>query len=291
MGPAPRVGGRLLLLDPDDRVLLVGQRPDGPDTEWLLPGGDVEPGESPTHAAIRAAHDQTGIAVSPDQLAELCTYRRRCTAATYDQVEHVHVARLAAQRSVVARPPVLAHWWTLEQLRASTERVEPPELADLVARALAAPRMAGRVLLLDDTDRVLLVENAVDVGASDTHWITPGGGAEPGETPAQAATREVFEELGLRIELAADAEPDYSDHEVFTFNGRWYDQTNHYYVVRLAPGSRLVAQGVDEIERSVLVGERWWSLAELRDTDAVIYPVGLLDVLRRLLYDEPAPSA
>jgi 8-oxo-dGTP pyrophosphatase MutT (NUDIX family) len=297
MAPVPRVGGRLLVFDPDDRVVLVEERLDlsGPDTEWLIPGGGVEPGESPAQAAIRELYEETGILVAADDIAELHTYRRLWSdverGVQYDQVEHIYLARLASAQSVAPvaltddeRPYVVGpRWWEPDELRASPERFEPADIADLVARARARPRTAGRVLLLDDADRVLLIENTVDIGASTTHWITPGGGADPGETPAQAAVREAFEELGVRIELPDDAEPDHTDHEVFTFGGRWYDQTNHYYVVRLAPGARVVAQGVDEVERSVLVGERWWSLAELRDTDAVIYPVGLVDVLQRLL--------
>lgn len=31
------------------------------------------------------------------------------------------------------------------------------------------------------------------------HWDLPGGGAEPGETPAGCALRELVEELGLRL--------------------------------------------------------------------------------------------
>ena len=156
---------------------------------------------------------------------------------------------------------------------------------------LATPRVAGRVLLLDDSERILLIENNVDVGSAQTHWITPGGGADPGETPAQAATREVYEELGVRIELPADAKPAHTDHELFSFNGRWYDQTNHYFLVRLDPRTPLTARGVDEVERSVLIGERWWSLAELRSSAAVIYPTGLVDVLEQLLGDPRAASA
>jgi len=301
----PRVGGRLLLVDSDDRVLLIEERLDisATATQWLVPGGGVESGETPLQAAVRETYEETGIVVEADQAVELHTYRRFWTDylrdVRYDQVDHIFLARLATARA--AQPVALTddeqrlviapRWWTLDELRASAETFEPADLAELVARALAAPRVAGRVLLLDDADRVLLIENAVDVGASATHWITPGGGTDPGETPAQAAVRELYEELGVRIELPPEAEPDHTDREHFTFNGRWYDQTNHYFVHRLEPGTPLVAQGVDEIERSVLIGERWWSLAELRSSDAIVYPVGLADLLCRLLCDERAASA
>lgn len=303
--PIPRIGGRLLLVDPDDRVVLIEERLDlaGPGTEWLIPGGGVEPGESPAQAAVRETYEETGVAVSLDDVRELYTYRRLWTdverGVQYDQLEHVYLARLDSPRPVAPaaltddeRPYVVGpRWWTLDELRATEARLEPPDLADVLGRALATPRIAGRVLLLDEHDRVLLVENNVDVGASATHWITPGGGIDSGETPAQAAVRETFEELGVRIEVPADAEAVYSDHEVFSFNGQWYDQTNHYWLVRLAPGTPLLAQGVDDIERSVLIGERWWTVDELRESDAVVYPVGLADVLARLLCAERAGSA
>ena len=152
-------------------------------------------------------------------------------------------------------------------------------------------RVAGRVLLIDDAGRVLLIESNVDVGADATHWITPGGGSDPGETPSQAAARELYEELGVRIDLPSDAVPDHTDRERFTFNGGTYDQTNHYFLVRLPHGTPVVARGADDIERSVLVGERWWTVAELRASDAVIYPVGLADLLTRLCRDQPATPA
>lgn len=152
-------------------------------------------------------------------------------------------------------------------------------------------RVAGRVLLIDDAGRVLLIESNVDVGAEATHWITPGGGTDPGETPAQAATREVYEELGVRVDLPSDAVPDHTDRERFTFNGGTYDQTNHYFLVQLPPGTSVAARGANDIERSVLVGERWWTVAELRASDAVIYPVGLADLLIRLCRDQPATPA
>jgi 8-oxo-dGTP pyrophosphatase MutT (NUDIX family) len=305
MAPVPRVGARLLLVDPADRVVLIEERLDlsEPASEWLIPGGGVEAGETPVQAAVRETYEETGIAVPLADLTELYTYRRLWTdverGVQYDQLEHIYFARLtSAQRAVPValtddeRPYVIGpRWWTLDDLRASDARFEPADVAERVTGVLATPRVAGRVLLLDEDDRVLLIENHVDVGTSATHWITPGGGMDPGETPAQAAMREAYEELRVRIELSVDAEPDYSDNEVFTFNGRWYDQTNHYFLARLPAGARLEAGGVDELERSLVIGERWWTAAELRASSVTIYPMGLADVLQRLLCDERVASA
>jgi len=91
--------------------------------------------------------------------------------------------------------------------------------------------------------------------------------------------------------LAADTVPDHSDRERFTFNGDTYDQINHYFVVRLPPGTPVAARGADDIEQSVLVGERWWTVAELRASNKAIYPAGLADLLTRLCDDQPATPA
>ena len=52
------------------------------------------------------------------------------------------------------------------------------------------------VLAFDETARVLLVRSA-ETG----QWVVPGGAMEPGETPADAAVREVWEETGVRVAL------------------------------------------------------------------------------------------
>jgi 8-oxo-dGTP diphosphatase len=49
-------------------------------------------------------------------------------------------------------------------------------------------------LIFDDQDRVLLHR-----AATDGKWYTIGGAVDPGEEPADAAVREVFEETGLRV--------------------------------------------------------------------------------------------
>jgi ADP-ribose pyrophosphatase YjhB (NUDIX family) len=56
-------------------------------------------------------------------------------------------------------------------------------------------RMASSVLFTDGSGRVLLVEPAYK-----EVWELPGGAVEAGESPRDAAAREVLEELGLVIE-------------------------------------------------------------------------------------------
>ncbi|HZB26753.1 MAG TPA: NUDIX domain-containing protein [Vicinamibacterales bacterium] len=52
------------------------------------------------------------------------------------------------------------------------------------------------VALRDDDGRVLLARH-VETG----RWGLPGGGVEPGETPADAAVREFWEETGVFVRL------------------------------------------------------------------------------------------
>ncbi len=52
------------------------------------------------------------------------------------------------------------------------------------------------IINFDDEGRLLLVHNR-DSG----QWVLPGGAIEPGETPADAAAREMWEETGLVVEL------------------------------------------------------------------------------------------
>ena len=60
-------------------------------------------------------------------------------------------------------------------------------------------------LILAPDGAVLCVRRGASRYASTAHkWEFPGGKIEPGETPAQAAVREVREELGLTIEALAE---------------------------------------------------------------------------------------
>lgn len=84
----------------------------------------------------------------------------------------------------------------------------------------ATPRVAAGVLFRDSHARVLLVKPTYKDG-----WDLPGGYVEPGESPRQAAIREVVEELGINPSvghlLVVDwaPHPDEGDKLLFIFDG------------------------------------------------------------------------
>ncbi len=60
-------------------------------------------------------------------------------------------------------------------------------------------------MIVNDAGAVLCVRRGASTFASTAHrWEFPGGKIEPGETPAQAAVREVREELGMAVRAVAD---------------------------------------------------------------------------------------
>ena len=148
--PVARVGGRLLIVDPDERVLLVHERIGGGVTHWLTPGGGVEAGEDPRAAAVREAVEEVGLSIelAPEQPTVLVTQRLWSWAGvTYDQVDHFYLARVGRGLHVqpqgltaMERQTVLGHaWWSIAELRATDEILLPVDLGDVLDRALHGP--------------------------------------------------------------------------------------------------------------------------------------------------------
>ena len=144
-------------------------------------------------------------------------------------------------------------------------------------------RVAARVLVRAPTGRYLLLR--LEPSFRDPFWITPGGGLDEGETPPDAARRELYEEVG-RDDLALGPQL-WFRHVRFRWEEWEVNQQEHVFLVE-AP---------DEFEPAILhpdeeplVGGRWFSASDLRSLDDTVYPPNLAELLEGLARDGTPPE-
>lgn len=142
-------------------------------------------------------------------------------------------------------------------------------------------RRAGRVLVIDAGGRVLLLHGFDPARPEEPYWFTIGGGAQPGETLAEAAARELQEETGICAQADELGEPVWHEVTDFSFDGTSYRQEQDFFQLRI--GSAVVlTDGLDNEEAAVIDGHRWWTVAELESTTEPFYPRELPRLLRDL---------
>ncbi len=142
----PRATVKLLLVDRDDRLLLLRSTdPSTGGTQWYPVGGGVEDDESLVEAARREAHEETGLA-EPFDGAHVWT---RDHTYRYDgRTVEVHEDwLLVAVEHFEPVPTSLSHyeqrtlsgarWWRAEELVATAETVFPPDLGIRLTELLA----------------------------------------------------------------------------------------------------------------------------------------------------------
>lgn len=154
---------------------------------------------------------------------------------------------------------------------------------DWVTGADGVPfRRAARVLLLDAQDRVLLVRGHDVDQPERSWWFTVGGGIDAGETPEQAAVRELAEETGLQIAEEDLVGPVLTRSAIFDFFHQDVRQDEVFYLARIADPGEVSRAGWTDIERDFMDEVRWWPATELAQVDIEVFPRGLAQVVARL---------
>jgi len=142
-----RVCAKVLLVDPNDRVLLFSgidrHLPDDPPV-WFPVGGAADEGETLEQAAVRETFEETGLWVSePGRAAFTRHVRWVFEGKPYDQEETYFVVRVPEVSlddsgwTDIEKATIVGHrWWTIDELRHTTEVVFPEDLADRLSALL-----------------------------------------------------------------------------------------------------------------------------------------------------------
>jgi 8-oxo-dGTP pyrophosphatase MutT (NUDIX family) len=145
--PTPRQAGRVLVIDPAGRVLLLqGFDPAKPGSlHWITIGGGLDHGEGTAQAAIRELWEEAGINATTDELAG--PVWRRTTEFSfggmrYRQNEDYYMLRVGevqvslANLDPIERATITGYrWWSRQELAATTEAFFPAELPELLRLA------------------------------------------------------------------------------------------------------------------------------------------------------------
>lgn len=110
----PKVSADAAVFDGEGDVLLQRRADDG---TWCLPGGYVEPNESPEEAATRETREETGLVVEPTDLVGVYT-RRAGERGPHGLVVHVYLCSAVGGSIEVSREGEDVRYWSIEAVPA-----------------------------------------------------------------------------------------------------------------------------------------------------------------------------
>lgn len=140
-----RRSARIIVLDPDERVLLFRFDVTGRPPFWVTTGGECEAGESFENAARRELFEETGIVANPGtQIArttpQFVTVEGEPVQADerYFLVRVDHTAVHTGNHTALERKVMTRHrWFTLAELDDWSEAIFPENLAEMVSQLRA----------------------------------------------------------------------------------------------------------------------------------------------------------
>ena len=141
--PVDRPAARALVLDRENRVLLVEFRDAEGQTWWATPGGGIDAAEAPEETVRRELTEEvglTGVELGPEIWTREHTFA--WTGRIYRQPERIWLVRIERHEPAPTIDLAAEHvhdvrWWTLDELDATDETLVPKRLPALVRELLA----------------------------------------------------------------------------------------------------------------------------------------------------------
>ena len=145
-------------------------------------------------------------------------------------------------------------------------------------------RFAARVIILDHEGRVLLMRGHDEHNPMRSWWFTLGGGIDPGETPVEAALREVVEEAGISLTPRDVVGPILKRTSVFDFAQEHIVQHEVFYLARVANNVAITREGWTDVERRFVDDLAWMTVQELHDSPCEVFPKSLPQIVANLAH-------
>ncbi|NGN64718.1 NUDIX domain-containing protein [Streptomyces sp. A7024] len=138
----PRQAARVAVLDPAGSVFMFRYDNEEVGVHWAMPGGGLDPGETPLQGAVREVREETGWTDLELDGTVLCLWEHDFTRAGVPVRQHEHIFLAYGPRRDLADDLAAAHaadgilhglWWSPEDLSGDTEPLWPPQLPELLA--------------------------------------------------------------------------------------------------------------------------------------------------------------
>lgn len=139
-------------------------------------------------------------------------------------------------------------------------------------------RNSSRAIILNSKREIFLFKYYYGILREEkTVWITPGGKVEEGESFDEALEREVFEEVGLKLE--GGQRQICTRKELFVLKLGEHVMAHEKYFLVHADSWDLSFDRWTDNEKKFTKDWKWWSLSEIKESSEEFFSKEIVDVL------------
>ena len=140
-------------------------------------------------------------------------------------------------------------------------------------------RETARVLPVSPDGAVLLLRELDPAAPGEPYWSSIGGGIDAGESPLEAAVRELREETGVVVDAATLVGPVRHDERSWSWNGIDHRGRHTWFALPLGRDVQVSFDLLRTDEVDTVLDAAWWTPDALADGEAT-RPPDLAEIMR-----------